>query len=424
MALGKWKRILGFGLLTVGVGAAGGAYHFRPLPLDPAPSLASLDADRSRGEYLATASNCKACHTPQDGETYAGGVAFHTDFGTIYSTNITSSTDYGIGGWTFEDFHRALRHGLRPNGEHLYPAFPYTHFAGMSDDDIASLYLHFASLEPVEADTPANRMDFPFGERRLMHFWNRMFHKAAPFAPDPGRSPEWNRGAYLVENVAHCGACHSPRNGLGAIDAGRALSGGTHIDHVLDGRYRSWSAVDLTPSSDGLGKWSSEDLVAYLRSGISAHAIVQGPMNDVVLGSTSQMSLPDVEAIATYLKNIDPDESAVSWPLVAGDYDLGQTVYTVHCGTCHLPDGKGDPTLGVSLVGNATVQAEDPASLINTILYGPQLPPPPFSVSRTRMKPFGKRLSDEDIAAVATYIRNSFGNDASSVSTAQVRRQR
>ncbi len=422
--MSRRRKITGLVLLILLLAGGGAAYAFRPTPIDPAPRLETLGASAERGAYLATAGNCRACHTTKNGDAYAGGVPFHTDFGTIYSTNITSSSQQGIGRWSFADFYNAMKHGLRPNGSNLYPAFPYTHFARLKDEDIGSLYLYFANVAPSFTVPPENRMDFPFGERRLMLFWNRMFHDPVPFAEDPAQSAEWNRGAYLVESIAHCGACHSPRNMLGGQNEASDLSGGIYVSHVFDSRHRTWAAVDLTPSADGLARWSAQDIADYLRNGFNDHTVVHGPMNEVVIDSTSKLSSEDTAAMASYLTSLEPDEAGFSWPFVGGDYDLGDTVYTVHCGTCHLPDGDGDPTLGVSLAGNAIVQAENPASLINVILYGPDLPPPPFSVSRTRMKPFGKRLSDEDIAAVATYVRNSFGNSASSVSEDEVTAQR
>lgn len=424
MALRIPRRVWWFsGGLTVLLGGALTAL-FWPHAVAPAPDLASLDANAERGAYLATIGNCASCHSVYGGAAYAGGVAFNTDFGTIYSTNITSDATHGIGAWSFADFYGALKHGLRPDGEHLYPAFPYGYFARLSDNDIAALFAFVRTIPPSAEQPPANRMAFPFGERRLMHFWNRLFHAPAPFVADGTQTAEWNRGAYLVEALAHCGACHAPRNLLGGQNTERALSGGVHSDLVLTGEYQQWSAPNLTPSAIGLGRWSRDQIAAYLQTGQNVHAVVHGPMREVVMESTRHLTSADARAVATYLAALEPVGSGPLWPLNGSNYELGEIVYTVHCGTCHLPDGKGDPTLGVSLAGNVLVQAEDPASLINVILYGPQLPPPPFVVNRSPMRPFGRRLSDEDVAAVATYLRQSFGNAAGSVSADLVAEQR
>ena len=419
-----WRKLgLATALLAVLLAGAA-AIYFRPQPLPSAPDYASLEADATHGAYLATIGNCETCHSVAGEDAFAGGVAFPTDFGTLYSTNITSDPQNGIGAWSFADFYQAMKQGVRPDGSHLYPAFPYTYFARLTDEDIASLFAFMRTVPPSASTPAANRMAFPFGERRLMYFWKRMFHRAEPFIADRARSPEWNRGAYLVEGLAHCGACHSPRNMLGAEKTGLSLAGGRYYDRVLTGEYQAWSAPNLIPAADGLGSWNHEQISRYLLEGQNDHVAVHGPMVEVVMASTRHLEDADARGMATYLAGLDPVGGGIVWPFKGGNYDLGETVYTVHCGTCHLPDGKGDSTLGVSLSGNPIVQAEDPASLINVILYGPVLPPPPFVVNCTRMRPFGKRLSDDDVAAVATYLRQSFGNSAGSVSAGQVEAQR
>lgn len=418
---GKRAGLVVLGLLVLGGAAA--AWFFRPLPIPAAPALDSLNASAEHGEYLATIGNCAACHTAPDGEHLAGGVRFVTDFGTLYSTNITPDREHGIGSWSFAQFHRAMKHGIDANGEHLYPAFPYTSFAGMSDDDLASLFLYLAGQPAVATPDRANAMTFPFGQRDLLHFWQRMFHDAAPAVADAAQGEEWNRGAYLVQAVAHCGECHSPRNLLGGVDRDRLLHGGIYVDQVRSGAYRRWSAVDITPGLHGIGHWNAQDIEAYLAEGVNRHTVVHGPMVEV-WRATQQLSPADRAAMATYLGGADASPERWNLPNLQWGRDAGEIVYTVHCGTCHLPDGDGDPTLGVSLHRNPLVQAEDPASLINVILYGPDLPPAPFSVGRSRMKPFGRRLSDQDIADVASYLRQNFGNNASAVSARQVADQR
>ena len=428
--LGTKQVVISVAVLVLLGLAAAAVVTFWPRPVAPAPRLDTLKASVEHGRYLATVGNCETCHTAPGGEPYAGGVSFKTDFGKLYSTNITSDPHHGIGDWSFADFHASMKHGLRPDGTHLYPAFPYTSFAKLTDEDVASLYLYMKTIAPSDQPAPENAMAFPFNNRELMHFWKRLFHDETGFQPNPTKSEEWNRGAYLVEGLAHCGACHTPRNMFGAEYSDNPLTGGVYYDKVATGESKEWAAVNLTPAPDGLGAWSHQDIMQYLLEGQNSRAVVHGPMNEVVMDSTRHFAQEDVRAIATYLKGIPAREassakgSLLEWPSLANNYDEGEVVYTVHCGTCHLPDGKGDAVLGVPLGHNPIVQAKDPAALINVILYGPDLPPPPFVSDRTRMPAFGKRLPDEDIAAVATYLRNSFGNSASAVTAKQVREQR
>ncbi len=406
--------IAGVVALFVGSGEAPAAPH------DPSVFNASVE----QGQYLARAGNCATCHTVEGGKTFAGGLPFHTPFGVLYSTNITMDEQTGIGRWSFQDFHRSMKQGVRPDGAHLYPAFPYTAFAKMTDDDIASLWLYLQTIEPVSAPAVANALDFPYNLRALLGVWKTLFHDDATFEPVADRSEQWNRGAYLVEGPGHCGACHTPRNPLGAERSELALTGGVYLDRVKLGGHRNWAAPNITPSGVGLAAWSEADIVAYLKHGQSERAVVHGPMNEVVMNSTRHLDDADLQAVATYLKGVPANAQPVGDRPSDDELAVGKIVYTVHCGSCHLPTGLGDKGLGVPLAGNPIVQAPDPASLLNVILYGPHLPPPPFVAERTRMKMFGKRLSDDDIAAVATYLRSSFGNSASAVTPEQVKVQR
>lgn len=424
MAFFKLRRSISFSLvilIVIGVVLLYGLFVKKPA--GPAP-LDNYQASIEAGRYLAIVGNCASCHTVGGGEPYAGGVEFHTPFGLLYSTNISPDPETGIGNWSFEDFYISMKHGIRPDGANLYPAFPYTSFAKMSDDDIASLYLYLQTVDPVDQPARDNEMPFPFNQRITLTFWKALFHDASAMEGNPSESDEWNRGAYLVESVAHCGACHTPRNALGAERHDLALTGGVHMDRVKLGGYRKWSAVNLTPADTGLAAWSADDIVNYLKHGQNKHTVIHGPMNKVVMGSTHHMADEDLRAIAVYLKGI-PARAQKSGAVVAEEaIAAGKTTYTVHCGSCHLPTGLGSAILGVPLAGNSLVQAPDPSTLINVILYGPDLPPSPFLSDRSRMKMYGKRLSDEDIANVATYIRSSFGNNAAIVTPEQVKAQR
>ena len=424
MTLRRFNR---YGLSAALLGlvvVAFGAYLFWPEPATAPRSIDGLDASIDKGRYLATLGNCETCHTTKDGQPFAGGVKFHTAFGVLYSTNITADPNTGIGNWSFDDFYQAMKRGVRPDGTHLYPAFPYTSFATLTDEDIASLYLYMKTIEPVAAPAKTNELDFPYSLRVGLRAWNKLFHQPNTYVQEAAQSAEWNRGAYLVQGITHCGACHTPRNFLGAERSDLALTGGVMFDEVRRGKYREWSAVNLTPAKTGLGHWDADSIVAYLTKGESERAVVHGPMNEVVMNSTRYLDDPDARAIATYLLGI-PAKEQDSGPAPSKEQlAAGEITYTVHCGSCHLPTGLGDKGMGVTLAGNSIVQAADPSSLINVVLYGPRLPPPPFVSDRTRMKQFGKRLSDEDIANLTTYVRTNFGNQAGAVSTAQVKRQR
>ncbi len=381
----------------------------------------------ARGEYLAIAGNCASCHTTATGEFMAGGVAFETPFGTLYSTNITPDADTGIGNWSERDFLNAMRHGVRPDNEHLYPAFPYTAYTRISNEDIAAIYAYIQSIPPVNQSAPENELSFPFNIRPLMAFWKAIFFEQGVLEP---RSEEWNRGAYLVEGLAHCSACHSPRNGFGAEIKELHMSGGEYLDRVRTGEHRPWSAPNLTSTERGLGLWTQQELEDYLKTARNDFLESFGPMNQVIMNSTRFLSDSDINAMAVYLKSLPPiDEALVRPGAEAPDPQLmgrGRSVYNLHCGTCHLPAGEGDPEMAPRLnAGSLVVQSPNPASMINAILYGPETPGHPLPPRwREPMEEFQYLLDDEEISAVATYIRNSWDNSAGAVTPEQVARQR
>ncbi len=377
-----------------------------------------------RGLYVATAGNCMACHTTEGGDPLAGGVTFHTDFGVIYSTNITSDPDAGIGAWTEEQFIRAMHEGVSADGSNLYPAFPYPSFTKVSDADLKDLFAFLMSTAPSSYQPPENDMGFPFNQRGLLGIWNALFFDSGQYVADDSQSEAWNRGAYLVEGLGHCGTCHTPRNFLGGKQEDLALSGGTYNDKVEEGRIRPWSAVNLTPAPDGMAAWSKDDIVAYLKTGHSPMAGTFGPMNEVITLSTSQLSDDDVQAMADYLVNLPPIERARQYEMDPADFRAAELLYTIHCGTCHLPTGLGDPSIGPPLVGSSIVQAEDPASLINVIIYGAEVPSPSPPGAWKTMEAFGDKLDDDEIALLSTYMRVNWGNWGGPVSEADVAKQR
>jgi mono/diheme cytochrome c family protein len=377
-----------------------------------------------RGQYLATIGNCVSCHTVQGRPAFSGGREFTTPFGSIYSTNITPDKKSGIGRWSEQQFERAMRMGERADGAHLYPVFPFPSFTRISDEDIAALWAYFRTVPPAENTPPANRLKFPFNQRWLMGLWKSLFFSQGRFSSDPTKSVEWNRGAYLVQGLAHCGACHTPRNSLGAEKESEYLSGGTHLDKVPSGEIRKWSAVNLTSSPNGLKAWSLNDIQMYLKYGHNSRAGPFGPMHEVIEQSTRHFTNADILSIATYLRSLPALGTATTKP-TPQEMAAGENSYAVHCGTCHLPTGAGGQDTGPPLAGSAVVLAEDPASLINIILYGASVAQNTGGTRKWKdMEPFGDQLSDREIADLCNFLRGSWGNAAPAVDTSEVTAQR
>src|SRR5665213_1360308 len=293
----------------------------------------SADSTLERGKYLADAGNCVSCHTRPSGARFSGGVPFTTKLGTIYSSNITPDRETGIGRWNVDDLRRAMHDGIAAGGSRLFPAFPYTSFTKVSDADIGAIYAYLRTLQPVRYSPPANGV--LFRQRWGMMFWNLMFFKSGRFEPDAKQSEEWNRGAYLVEGLGHCDACHSPRNVFMAEKTSHAYSGGNLQDKVTGGAIRRWSAVNLTSPRTGLAAWSVDNLAKYLKTGFSLRAGVFGPMNDVIDKSLKNLSVEDVHAMAIYLKSLPPQDSSEA-ALPEAAVKAGAVLYGDHCEECHM----------------------------------------------------------------------------------------
>lgn len=381
----------------------------------------STDPLVERGRYVALAGNCASCHTRRGGAPYAGGLAFETPLGTLYSSNITSSVEQGIGSWTAQDLRRALHEGIAAKGYRLFPAFPYTSFTQMTDEDVDALYAYLRTVAANDYQPPAN--DFLFSQRWAMALWNGLFFKPGRFKPDPQQTPEWNRGAYLVEGLGHCGACHTPRTRFMAEDSARAYQGGTLRELVAADKVRDWAAVNLTSSAAGLKSWSVDDLTKYLHTGFSPRGGTWGPMNEVVGNSTSKLTQEDARAMATYIKSL-PAGGETSPPVTAEQVASGKAIYTDRCEKCHGESGRGGMFAGPPLAGSAIVQSADPDSLINAVLYGATAPEGVTLGAWETMKPFADVLSDADVANVANYVRGSWGNSAPPVDAVRVAKQR
>jgi nicotinate dehydrogenase subunit B len=402
-------------------GTASLAWPLKPaLPLmdEPGGPDASLYSPQAleRGRLIAAAGDCVVCHTAAGGAPNAGGLGLETPFGTIYSTNITPDPETGIGRWSYAAFERAMRHGIHQDGRQLYPAFPYTAFAKLSEGDLQALYGYLMSQPAVKAKAPETRLAFPYSLRSAMAGWNLLFHDATPFKSDPGRSPEWNRGAYLVEGAGHCAACHSPRNALGAEKGG--------IHYLGGGEAEGWSAPALNALAGGKLPWSRGELYQYLRSGFSArHGVAAGPMAPVIHG-LAELPESDVRAIATYLMELPgrPRDQEASAPVSAkpaaapatataatpvfGGHVNGERIYQSACAVCHEA-GSGPTLFGVKpLLGlNTNLHAADPDNLIQVILNGIQSP---ANDALGYMPGFRDSLDDRQIADLLGYLRERF----------------
>lgn len=397
------------------------------------PAAAQTVAE-SRGAYLARAADCIACHSIPAGKPFAGGLKMGTPFGNIYSTNITPDKQTGIGNYTLADFDQAVRHGVAKDGHDLYPAMPYPSYAKIGDSDLATLYGYFMrEVAPVNQQNRPTEIRWPMNMRWLLGIWNKLFVDAHPYSNDPAHDAVWNRGAYLVQSLGHCGACHTPRGvafqekTTGGGDDDAAFLGGATLD--------GWTASDLRgDQAVGLGRWSKADIVAFLKNGGNTHASVFGSMIDVYNNSSQFLTDDDLNAVATYLKSLPPEHAAQpAWTYdnsTALALNRGKTgapgaaVFRAQCASCHGVDGKGLGESLPSLAGNPNVLAADPSSVINLILNGSQRVVRQGVPDSYRMAPFRLQLSDQEIADVATWVRRSWGNHADAVSEAEVAKLR
>jgi mono/diheme cytochrome c family protein len=377
------------------------------------PSFGAVE----RGRYLAIAGDCQACHTVQGKSSFAGGRPIPTPFGTIYSANITPDRKSGIGDWSNDQFYRALHEGISANGENLYPAFPYPWYTKITREDSDAIKAYLDTLDPDKSTPPPNNLDWPLNYRVVLKGWNELFFKEGTFRPNANKSPEWNRGAYLVEGLGHCGACHTPTNFLGATKTDSRLQGGTLQD---------WYAPNLAGDlRSGLGAWSAEDITTFLKTGRNGRSAAYGPMSEVITYSTSKLNDTDLKAMATYLKDMPADQSEAKAPKVdSKTLDVGKAIYVDNCSACHRSNGEGLPGMFPPLKGDATVQDREPTTIIRLILNGVHAVATDSKPTQLSMPAFDWKLSDDQIAALATYIRSSWGNSASAVSSSDVKSMR
>jgi mono/diheme cytochrome c family protein len=377
-------------------------------PADWAPVSANI----ARGAYLAGAGDCVSCHTVRGGVAYAGGRALATPFGTLYGPNLTPDPATGLGNWSADDFWGALHNGRSRAGRYLYPVFPFPHYTKTTRADSDALYAYLRSLPPTRQPNLAHAMQFPFDTQLAVAGWRLLFFKPGVFAPTAAQGADWNRGAYLVEGLGHCSACHSSRNAFGASAEG--LAGGM-IPSL------NWYAPSL--SGPGMPQGA---LVQLLHTGVSDSAAVSGPMAEVVARSLQYLSLEDVTAMATYLRTLPTIDEAGDLKMKPSmdAMTAGGATYKRHCMACHGSDGKGLAPAYPPLAANRNVTMTEPVNVVRVILQGGF---PPGTAGNPRpygMPPFAHVLGDDDVAALATYVRNSWGNRGSEIRAAQVNRYR
>ncbi|WP_162059428.1 cytochrome c [Undibacterium sp. KW1] len=382
-----------------------------------------------RGEYLVKAGNCMGCHTVRGEAAFAGGRLLQTDFGNFRTPNITPDVKTGIGSWTANDFWQALHNGKSRNGSLLYPSFPYTNYTQVSRADADAMYAYLMSLPKVEKQNQAHELRFPYDQRALLAFWRAAYFRPASYQEDKSKSVEWNRGAYLVNGLGHCSACHSSRNSLGANAGVKDLSGG---------ELSSWYAPALTNSKEvNLAKWSPQELIALLKSGVNQHTAVSGPMAEVVAGSTQYLSDTDIKSMVSYLQAIPTvqvaekdmlDKFMAGSELSAERMDAvmkqGGALYKTHCMDCHGAQGEGVTNIYPALRSNPGLLSHALSNPVRMVLSGGF---PPVTKDNPRpygMPPFAHTLSDSEVALVLSYVRNAWGNKAEPVTPAEVNRYR
>jgi mono/diheme cytochrome c family protein len=376
----------------------------------------------ARGEYLTRAADCAACHNAPSGKPFAGGLPFKLPFGTIYSTNITADRDTGIGGWSDDDFVRALHRGIAPGGRYLYPAFPYTSFTAMSRDDALAIKAYLFSLPPQHVVNKEDKLSFPFNQRWGMAFWDLVFLRDQRFASDPAQSAAVNRGAYLATAFGHCGECHTPRNLAYGLESGRAFAG-----EILQG----WDAYNITSDRRaGVGAWSDAQLASFLSS---AHAqdrgAAAGPMAEAVENGLQYLTSEDIGALVAYLRTVAAQTGGYEVNTAAQDGsssvtasdELGRHIFEGGCVNCHEYNGDGRQTVYASLAGSRSVADPDGENLTQIILNGATYR---FKDQNVFMPPFGPAYSDAELAAVANYVIRHFGDKTGRVTPEDVAKQR
>jgi mono/diheme cytochrome c family protein len=400
---------------------AAAAFFFWPAGEEPVAASAGQPAGPdliARGQYLVRAADCESCHTAPGGQPFAGGLAFKLPFGTIYSPNITPDPNTGIGAWTDAAFVRALHRGVGRDGENLYPAFPYTAYALLSMDDALAIRAWLATLPPVRAQTPVNDLSFPFNQRYLMRAWNLLFLPSHRLEPDPSKDPQWNRGAYMVEALGHCGECHTPRNIMFGLNQSKKFAGAEQV---------GWRAYNLTNDPiHGLANWSDAQVEQYLATGhADGHGPASGPMAEAVEYSLRHLHPEDIHAMVIYLRGV-PGQPDGPPAVLAGappipSNALGARLFVQACAGCHLPDGNGRQSPWTALRGSHTTADPAGTNLVQVLTNGTRIQ---TNQGLAFMHPFTGAYTDEELASLANYTSGQFGSRRGNITPEQIHRQR
>lgn len=421
LALGVLAAAAGGWLWTLNTLGETDPRHAAPGPADASPPPAALVA---RGAGLARAGNCAGCHTAPGGAAYAGGRAIVTPYGAVHASNLTPDAETGLGAWTSAEFRRALRHGRSRNGRLLSPAFPYVNTSHVSADDADAIFAFLRSLPVVRQPNRPHEMRFPYGTQAALAVWRALYFRPATHPGPPGdatRSAEWQRGAYLVRGLGHCSACHGSRNALGATSGTDSFTGARLPDN--EGYAPSLHAAE----EGSVAGWAVDDIVSLLKTGLAPGASVLGAMASVVHDSTQHLPDADLRAIAVYLKSL-PARPPAPGPVDDGRSaaarrslgPVGESLYGRHCADCHGTQGEGAPGAVAALAGNRAVTLSDPSNLVQVVLHGGFPPSTQGNPRPYGMPPLGHELDDAQVAAVLTFIRASWGNDAPAVSPLDV----
>ncbi|MET4295393.1 mono/diheme cytochrome c family protein [Bradyrhizobium sp. LB8.2] len=370
----------------------------------------------ARGEYLARAGDCTACHTAPEGRLFAGGHAMPTPFGTIYTSNITPDADTGIGKWSADDFYKTMHNGRFPDGGLIYPAMPFASYTKVTRADSDAIFAYLRSIAPVNQKNKPHELRFPYDNRQLILGWRTLYFREGEFKPNATKSVEWNRGAYLVEGLGHCAMCHSPINALGGTSQADTFKGGLIP-------MQNWYAPSLTNNREaGLGDWSIKDITDLLQTGVSMRGVVYGPMAEVVHNSLQYLNDEDTRAMAVYLKSIaepsPPPAASSALPTTESSLlvSLGKTVYDKNCARCHGAQGEGKPPHWPPLANNQSIEMQSAVNPIRMVLNGGYPPGTKGNPMPYGMPPFAGLLSDNEVAAVVSYIRTAWGNRGTPVS--------
>ncbi len=375
-----------------------------------------------RGEYLAQAGDCAACHTVKGGKPFAGGFAFNLPFGTLYSSNITPDQETGIGAWSDADFLKAVREGVAPDGTHLYPAFPYTSYTMMTDEDVLAIKAYLFSLPPVKQATAPNTFSFPFNQRWTMAIWSAFFNPNERYQPNTAQSAAWNRGAYIAEAMGHCGDCHTPRSVTQAMDHRRKFMGAVAA---------GWKAYNLTPDKEtGVGAWSDETLAQFIHTGhVDGYGTASGPMGEAIDNSLSHLKPEDIDALVVYLRTVppisDPDLPAPRTAPASASHKEGVTEADAHgadlfagaCASCHGWTGKSPVLAIATFTGARAVNDPSARNVAQAIVWGVTRETPSGPAV---MPAFGHAYSNTEIAAIANYVTRRFGAAPSAITADQV----